>query len=74
MPEIFEKVKELYWNNSFMTSESKENFFYYVRGVIKGKNSKNIEGNELINKYISNILEKQLPSDEYDRVQLSSQK
>lgn len=65
MPEIFEKVKELYWNNSFMTSESKENFFYYVRGVIKGKNSKNIEGNELINKYISNILEKQLPSDEY---------
>lgn len=66
---IFEKAKELYWNNSFMSSEDKEKIFYYIRGKVKGKVTKKVKGDELSNEYISNILEKQLPSKEYEELE-----
>ena len=69
MSKIFEKAKELYWNNSFMSSEDKEKIFYYIRGKVKGKVTKKVKGDELSNEYISNILEKQLPSKEYEELE-----
>lgn len=55
---IFETLKNLYWNNTFMSNESKEKVFYSIKGLVRGK-SKGGVGNDADAEYVKQILDGQ---------------
>lgn len=68
---FFDIVKSVYWNNPFMSSKNKDKFFYYIKGKIRGKGKKNINCDGLSNQYITDILNKQLLSEEYEEINVA---
>lgn len=54
---ILEFLKELYWKNLFLNEQKKEKIFYFIKGQIKGQvNTKTLSGN-ILEKYITQILD-----------------
>lgn len=66
MQSIFEKLKELYWENQVIPSKYKEEIFYTVKRIIRGSEKGNSLDNIAIKRYIKEVLSVQLPSNEFE--------
>lgn len=63
-----EICKELFWSNSFLTSEQKEALYVILRKHLKKHSSKNVYENDLLERYIKEILSIQLKSEAYEEL------
>ena len=55
---LWDKTKELYWNNPLIGDKQKEEIFYAIRGIVKGR--KRQESNKsTLESYIKSIIENQ---------------
>lgn len=51
----FEKIKELYWDNNFMSDRQKEVVFAKVKAIVKGKVDTNID-DSMLKEYVTQVL------------------
>ena len=56
MNTIFEKVKNIFWENKILTSKKKEEIFYKTKGLIRGTGKRGNLNNDELWLYIQQIL------------------
>lgn len=69
MNTVFEKLKDIYWNNKIMKSDDKEKVFYFIKKVIRGSNKQKYFTNDVLKEYKDLILNIQMPSTSYQEMQ-----
>lgn len=69
MNTVFEKLKDIYWNNKIMKSEDKEKMFYFIKKIIRGSNKQKHFENDVLKEYKDLILNIQMPSTSYQEMQ-----
>lgn len=68
MDKIFEKIKELYWNNKILKSDDKEKIFYSLKKIVRGIGKQNNLSDNALKEYIASILNIQIPSSDYQEI------
>lgn len=72
MNTIFEKIKNIFWENKMISSKEKEKLFYEIKGIVRGKGNRSNFNNDLLLKYINDILNIQNYNDDKKYVAITS--